>query len=92
MEECEPQEIPCPEFKSSVEEYGRYTNKTNEKLAAATYCKIKVDARDGTARVIIEARGNIGIDNLPKGQGSMYDSGDVITFLSGENEIILYNA
>ena len=36
--------------------------------------------------------GNIGIENLPKGQGTMYDSDDVMSFASGENEIIIYNA
>jgi hypothetical protein len=29
LEECEPEEIVCEEFKSTVEEFGVYTNKTN---------------------------------------------------------------
>jgi hypothetical protein len=51
---------------------------------------VKIDARDGIARVLFESAQNVGIANTPNGKA--YENGDVITFLSGENELIIYNA
>ena len=83
LEFCEPENITCPEYKSNPEKFGQYTN-TTWSLAAGGMCIIKVDASEGVARVIFDETSFLGIE-------SGYKIGDVITFDSGENEIVIYN-
>lgn len=47
-------------------------------------CPVKINANQGVARVIFDETSFLGIE---------YDAniGDVITFESGENEIVIYN-
>ena len=80
---CEPETITCPTYKSTPEEYGVYTN-TTWSLAAGGMCSVKIDASEGVARVIFDETSFLGIE-------SEYKIGDVITFDSGENEIVIYN-
>lgn len=85
---CEPEDIACPEFTSDPEKYQTYSNNTWS-LAQGGKCNVKIDATQGVARVIFdfdETNSQLGLDFPP------YKVGDVITFDSGENEIVIYNA
>ena len=84
---CEPEVISCPEYVSDPEKYQTYTNNTWS-LAQGGKCTIKLDARSGVARVVFDwnvQNSQLGIDT------NNWKTGDVISFDSGENEIIIYN-
>ena len=73
---------------TSPEKYGRYSNNTWS-LAQGGKCTIKINAEEGVARVVFDygvTNSQLGIDT------SNWKTGDVISFESGDNEIVIYNA
>ena len=84
MEDCTPDEVECPEFVSTPEQYQKYTN-TTWSLAAGSKCTIKVDATAGVARVIFDSSDYLGINFEAK-------MSEVITLESGVTDIEIYNA
>lgn len=87
LDDCNPTDLACPEFISSFEKFGSYEN-TTWSLAAGAKCTVKIDAREGLARVIFAETSYLGIEPIP---GSKSKIGDVITFLDGDNEVVIYN-
>ena len=83
--ECEPDEILCPEFKSSQEKYQKYQN-TTWSMAAGSKCNVRVDATAGIARVIFSNTLYLGIES----HDALVD--DIITIQSGIVDIEIYNA
>ena len=88
LDYCEPEDIACPEYESAPEKYQTYSN-NSWTLVSGGKCTIKIDATKGVARVVFD-------DNVTNSKlGMMYEGykvGDVISFDSGVNEIVLYNA
>ena len=70
-----------------MEKFGAYENFTWS-LAAGAKCNVKIDAREGLARVIFAETSYLGIEPIP---GNKSKIGDVITFLDGDNEVVIYN-
>jgi hypothetical protein len=59
-----------------------------QKLSSGASCELEIDATAGIARVIFNFQSaGLGILEYPN-----YDSGDIITFSSGNNILTLYNA
>ena len=59
-----------------------------QKLSSGASCELEIDATAGIARVIFNFQSaGLGIMELPN-----YDSGDIITYSSGNNKLTLYNA
>ena len=81
---CQPDNITCPAFVSDQTKYGAYTN-TTWSLAAGGMCTVSIDATKGVARVIFDETSFLGIESGAR-------IGDIITFQSGVNEIVIYNA
>ena len=85
---CEPEDIACPEFVTDPEKYQTYSNNTWS-LAQGGKCTVKINATNGVARVVFD----YGVTNSQLGLAFPgYKTGDVISFDSGENEIVIYNA
>ena len=84
MANCEPEEVKCPTFESSEEQYQKYRN-TTWSIAAGSKCTVEVDATKGIARVIFSSTAYLGIE---------YDASidEVITIESGVTDIEIYNA
>ena len=79
LDDCNPADISCPEFVSSFEKFGSYEN-TTWSLAAGAKCTVKIDAREGLARVIFAETSFLGIEPIP---GNKSKIGDIVTFLDG---------
>ena len=67
---CGPRETTCPEFISSANAYGVYTN-TTQALASGEVCSIFVDATQAVARIIFDNTNNLGIEEV---NGYIYGS------------------
>ena len=61
-DECEPDDISCPEFVSDPEKYQKYFNNTWS-LASGGWCSVKIDATAGVARIIFDNTSFLGIED-----------------------------
>ena len=84
LEACEAKAVACIDFESSPELATQYQNRTWT-LPAESYCVIKIDATEETARVIFDSTSFLGVEE-PE-----YMIGDVITVDSGTKEVTIYN-
>ena len=87
LEQCEPEEVTCPEYTSTPEKYQSYENRTHS-MAAGSQCEVIVDASQGVARVIFSSTSYLGIEY---GEGE-YAVDDVITIENTVQAIKIYNA
>ena len=88
LDACEPEDIACPEFVTDPDKYQTYSNNTWS-LAQGGKCTVKIDSTLGVARVVFDwnvKNSQLGVMFPP------YGTGDVISFDSGVNEIVIYNA
>lgn len=84
---CSPTTATCPEFYSSANAYGVYTN-TTQALASGEQCSIYVDATEAVARIIFDNTNNLGIVEV---DGYVY--GSPITIDAGTYQYFtVYNA
>ena len=84
LDDCDPDEINCPEFVSSPELFQTYQN-YSWNLAAGGKCTVTVDATEGVARVSFLNQNNLGIENIP------IDVGDIFTVKTSKVDIIIFN-
>ena len=84
MSKCVPDDVTCPGFESSPEKFQKYKNQTWS-MAAGSKCNVRIDARQGIARVIFTSTLYLGIE---------YDARieEVITVESGVTDLVVYNA
>lgn len=90
LDYCAPVKANCTGFVSDSSKFNVYTNLTSQTLAAGAYCELTIDATKGLARVIFD--GYYPLDGLGIMEVPMYTQGDILTFVSGENVLTLYNA
>ena len=84
LEACEPEDITCPDFVSSPEQYQQYKN-TTWSMAEGSKCNVRLDATEGVARVIFSGNLFLGIEYEAK-------VNDIITIENGVEDITIYNA
>ena len=84
LDDCEPDNTNCPSYTSSQEKYQNYENQTWS-LAMGAKCTITIDATEGVARVIFSNTNQLGIERQNT------NIGDVITIMSGTEDITLFN-
>ena len=84
VDDCQAKNSTCPSFKADKNNTGVQKNSSHT-LNADHYCWVKVDARNGTARVIFDDAKFLGVEV----EG--YQIGDVITIEREEREILVYN-
>jgi hypothetical protein len=53
--QCNPKQVSCSGFYSSVDKYGTYDNRTSIMLQSGEYCTLNIDSTNGLARVIFES-------------------------------------